>query len=448
NELHEAVTLDGSVTDFAWERTNGLTVDTFFSDGGANVPPVDQLDYSGAFHTGWYDGMLYMAVIVDDDDVRNIVEDGNRDSVEVYLDGDNSDSEGVGWPTNYDEVDDFQLIFALNADNSAGADITGAWFGNPTGNPDGYKGPKGANEGQDFEGIDWSVSMTETGYILEIALDMAVVPGLDTFVNEGLMGMDVAIVDNDGTGEMDEEDNEIVEKTHAFFCDDANWNWNGTAHFGTAYVAPAMPAVAMFGDGNTDVIGLEGEASSGDATYEVATNFTDVAYAIEAEEDWLTIDFDPMVGAGETEFSWAENTGLYERTSRIQFTDANGLNRIDVTQGGIAPQAMAALFPEATAGEMEGMAMGYMGGFYYGDFPWLYTSPMQWIYGMEESLWMYSGGVNDYFHTSGSMWPMVYFYGSGSVTAGWKYLFYVEGVGSYLYDYSTNQYSENVVFPE
>lgn len=441
NELHQDVTLDGSVTDFAWERTNGLEVKNFFSDGGANVTPVDAADYTGVFHTGWYEDTLYLAVIVDDEAVRNVPADGSRDSVEIYLDGDNNDSESLGWPTNYDEVDDFQLIFALNADREDGADITGSWFGNPTGNPDGYKGPKGANDGQDFDGISWNAATTETGYILEIALDMTVVPGLDTFVSEGLMGLDVAIVDNDGTGELDEEENEIAEKSHHFFCDDANWDWNGTAHFGTAYVAPAMPAVAMFGDGSEDRIQLEGDASAGSATIEVNTNFTDVAYVIAPLDDWVTIDFDPMVGAGEVEFSWSGNTGLDARDTRIQFSEATGLNRIDLLQEG-NPEPD---FDQIVGGEDSGDGT-YLSPWFGRYEPsetegWIRHSEQGWLWNSSvvspDNMWLYSTIIEGWAWTSEEIYPVVYDY----TGERWVYFVQIPDVGFFLFDYAAGEWT-------
>lgn len=447
SELHEPVIVDGSLIDFAWERTNGLEITNFWSDDGANVLPAGDADFAAAFHTGWNGDMLYIAVTVDDEEVRNLPADANRDSVEIYLDGDNSDSDSLGWPTNFDQVDDFQLVFALNSDRDDGADLTGSWFGNPTGNPDGYKGLQGANEGQDFDGISWQASMTETGYIIEIALDMTVVPGLDTFLANGLMGLDVSVVDNDDTGELDAENNPVIEKSHAFFCDDANWNWNGTAHFGTAHVAGAMPPIAMFGAGEANIL-LEGDATAASEIHEVNTNFTDVAYSIAANQPWVTIDFDPGIGAGEVEFSWEENTGLYQRAARIELSGPNVLNRIDLRQAGIAPETMKPFFPGATSGDSPGMADGYMGSLYYSAFPWVYTSQMHWLHLFEGTSWMFSQKIADYIYTSEAIYPILYLYGAGSQPAGWKYLLWVEGFGGYLYDYNTGLFSDEVVFPE
>lgn len=445
NALHEPVSVDGDVLDFAWERTDGLVPGNAWMDGGNNVLPADAADLTPVFHTGWNGDMLYIAVIVDDEEVRNSVAAGNRDAVEIYIDGDNSDSAFLDWPTNYDQVDDYQLIFTLNADRTDGADVTGPGFDNPTGNPDGYKGPQGANTGQDFDGITWQAAMTDTGYILEIAMDMTIVPGLDTFLANGMMGFDIAVVDFDDTGLVDELEAPIIEKSQVFFCDDNNWNWNGTAHFGTAYVAGAKPAIAWFGSGMANVP-LAGEATAGNGIYEVNTNFSDVAYAIAANQDWVTIDFDPAVGAGEVEFSWTENTGLYQRAAQIEISGAAVLNRIDLTQAGIAPQGLAAYFPSATAGN-PGVATTYLGDVAYDGFPWIGTDSIGWLYAMEGSAWLYCVTLGDYLYTSEALWPFVYTSGSGTVSAGWKYIMLTDGLGGYLYDYDAGAYVGGMVFP-
>lgn len=446
SELHEAVTVDGSVVDFAWERTSGLALTNFWGDGGNNVLPSSAADFSAAFHTGWNGDKLYMAIIVDDDDVRNSVDDGGRDAVEIYLDGDNNDSNGTGWPIHYDGVDDFQLMFHLDAAHANGAELSGASYGNGTGNPDGYKGAQGATEGQDFAGIAWQATATETGYVLEVEFDMTIVPGFAAFLANGLMGLDVAVVDNDDSGTVDGEGNPVIEKSHAFFCDDANWNWNGTGHFGTAYVASAKPALAMFADGSANVA-LAGDAAAGNGTAEINTNFTDTTYTVSANQAWVTIDFDPGIGTGEVEFSWEANTGLYQRSARVQLSDVNALNRVDIVQAGIAPEAMKAFFPTASVGASDGWAVTFLGDVHYGTFPWVYAVPMQWLHPFEGSAWMYSLLIGDFLHTSEATWPLVYFYGEGSLSQGWKLAVEVEGAGIYLFDFDSGLYSTEPVFP-
>jgi len=446
HELHQDITVDGSVTEFGWARTQAVVPNNYWMDGGNNVLPADNADFMPSFHTGWFGDNLYIAVVVDDDDVLSDPAGAARDSVEIYLDGDNSDSASLGWPTNYDEVDDYQLVLTLNSDASEGADITGSWFDNPTGNPDGYKGPKGANDGQEFAGMTFSATETSSGYIVEIALDMTVVPGLDTFVNNGLMGYDVAVVDNDDTGEVDADDNPIIEKSHVFYCDDANWNWNGTAHFGTLHVAGPMSPVAAFGGLSEVNIPLEGPAGSGDSSYEIVTNFDDVAYTVEANEDWVTIDFDPGIGAGEMEFSWSENTGLYSRDARIQFAGDNtvAFNRIDLTQVGQAPDALAELFPDATAGTDAGSIEDWMGVVFYDTHPWLGTAEMGWTYHVEGSGWMWSAELQLYVYTTADLYPFFYAYNADSEAGTWHYVTVTEE-GSYIYDFIAGDYLDLVI---
>ena len=445
NELHEDITVDGAVSEFAWERTTGLPVDIPWMDGGNNVMPEGPSDYTGSFHTGWFGENLYVAVLVEDDEVLEDP-DSTVDSVEIYMDGDNNDSVSDGWPPDYDGVDDYQLVFNLDNSTDEGATITGSWFGNPAGNPEGYRGLKGANDGQDFDGIDWAVSPTESGYILEISMDMTTVPGLDTFLANGLMGFDVAIVDNDSTDQVDEDDNPVFATSHHFYCDDSNWNWEVTAHYGMAHVGSPEPAVVIFDDGSEETVALEGDPEAGDAVMEITTNFTDVAYVIEPGGDWATIDFDPMVGSGEMEFSWSANPGLYARSTTLSVEGATGFNEIALSQEGIAPAGMQSLFPEATPGSAPGSADAFLGGVFYGDFPWVFTDPMNWIYAEEDAAWMYAFDISDFVHTSSDLWPLVYVLGNSAEAAGWKYVFYVEGVGSYLYDFQTGSYSEAPVF--
>ncbi|MDX2111474.1 MAG: sugar-binding protein [Verrucomicrobiota bacterium] len=230
-----------------WTNVQPMPVTNFFPDGVKNVAATNAADFSANSYVSWDATNLYVAVAVKD---QELIKTGdNKDTVEVYFDGNMSRSANLGWPTNYDQVDDFQLIFKLSATAAQGATIEGAWSANPTGNPPGYKGAFGEVIGtgdnaktQNFEGITYKVTTTADGYILTAVVNLATVLKITEPYFGQYIGYDIAVVDFDTPAVPTVP--ATLEKSQYFASDKVNANWNGTQNFGTLALLPAVDPIA------------------------------------------------------------------------------------------------------------------------------------------------------------------------------------------------------------
>jgi hypothetical protein len=160
--------IDGKV-DEVWGKAQSYTL------GHSYYKPVTgPEDCSASFKALWDKDGLYLLVDVLDDDLRHdSSEYWNDDSIEVFIDADNSKS------GSYDS-DDYQYHFDWDATS-----------------------PKmGESQHQKTEGVKYALVKTDKGYRLEVAYPWTTLgvkqPGAGTTI-----GLDVQVNDDDGGGERD-----------------------------------------------------------------------------------------------------------------------------------------------------------------------------------------------------------------------------------------------------
>jgi len=167
--------LDGSI-DEVWYFSTEQKIET--SQVGA--APVSAADCSGTWRALWDSEALYVLVEVKDDTLTNDSGGGtnkwNDDSVEVYVDGDNSKRGSV------DENDHQYTI----------------WWNNEV-----WEEPSAIHHGaSSLVGVDYAVKTTAEGYLLEILLPWMSIMGNQPTPGQ-LIGFDVWINDDDDGGDRD-----------------------------------------------------------------------------------------------------------------------------------------------------------------------------------------------------------------------------------------------------
>ncbi len=167
-ETTTAPTIDGSV-DGVWASTNSYSI--------ANIiigTVTDDSDLSGTWRALWDSTNLYYLVEVTDDTLNN---DSNNawddDSVELYIDADNSKG------TSYDGVNDYQYVFRYN-DGTIHL---------------------GSSSATNTEGIDFTIVATANGYNFEVSIPWSTL-GV-TAAQGSLIGTDVHVDDDDDGGSRD-----------------------------------------------------------------------------------------------------------------------------------------------------------------------------------------------------------------------------------------------------
>jgi hypothetical protein len=197
SQASEHPVIDGKV-DEVWGKAQSYTL------GNSYYQPVSgPEDCSASFKALWDKDGLYLLVDVLDDDLRNdSSEYWKDDSVEVFLDADNSKS------GSYDD-DDYQYHFDWDATSPS----------------------MGESQHQKTDGVKYAFAKTDKGYRLEIAYPWTTLavkqPGAGTAI-----GLDVQVSDDDGGGERDHK-----------------LAWNATKD--NAYQVPAVFGVAsLAGQGN------------------------------------------------------------------------------------------------------------------------------------------------------------------------------------------------------
>lgn len=200
------------------------------SDG--HIAPLNAADFTANTYVAWNGLQLNVAVVVQDSDIRQGATD--PDAVEIYLDGNMSRGAAIGWPRNYDEVDDYQLVFTLDG-TEAGVNLSSPTDGNGPENPPGYKGPKdGTNT---YAGIEYKRTNIAGGYVITAVLDMGELFGYEAVDFGQLVGFDVTVID------IDTEASATAKSSHSV-CNAANINWNGTEGYATLYLQPAINPIA------------------------------------------------------------------------------------------------------------------------------------------------------------------------------------------------------------
>jgi hypothetical protein len=165
--------LDGRI-DEVWFFSTEQTMENTIADN----PPSSPTDCSGTWRALWNWESLYVLVEVTDESLTNDSGGGgnkwNDDSVEVYVDGDNSKATSMG-------ADDHQYTF---------------WWGNEV-----YEEPSAyAHGAPSIVGIEYAVATTDDGYLLEIKLPWMSIMG-EPPTPDQLIGFDVWINDDDdGSG--------------------------------------------------------------------------------------------------------------------------------------------------------------------------------------------------------------------------------------------------------
>lgn len=146
-----------------------------------SAPSSDE-DCSGTWRALWNWENLYVLVEVTDE---SLIEDNgggdnkwNDDSVEIYVDGDNSKDTSVG-------TDDHQYTF---------------WWGNEV-----WETPSAIHNGApSLVGVDYAVATTEKGYLLEVKLPWMSIMGKAAAPDQ-LIGFDVWINDDDDGEDRDSQ---------------------------------------------------------------------------------------------------------------------------------------------------------------------------------------------------------------------------------------------------
>ncbi|MFB0554167.1 MAG: sugar-binding protein [Phycisphaerae bacterium] len=165
--------LDGRI-DEVWSFSTEQTMENTTADN----PPSSPTDCSGAWRALWNWEALYVLVQVTDESLTNDSGGGgnkwNDDSVEIYVDGDNSKASSMG-------ADDHQYTF---------------WWGNEV-----YEEPSAyAHGAPSIVGIEYAVKTTDDGYMLEVKLPWMSIMGQAPTPGQ-LIGFDVWINDDDdGSG--------------------------------------------------------------------------------------------------------------------------------------------------------------------------------------------------------------------------------------------------------
>jgi len=169
--------LDGNI-DEVWYFSTEQSIDT--SQVGA--APSSAEDGSGTWRALWNWECLYVLVNVKDDALTNDSGGGNNkwndDSVEIYVDGDNSKNSSVG-------TDDHQYTF---------------WWGNEV-----WEEPSAIHNGApSLVGVDYAVVTTDEGYLLEVKIPWMSIMGAAPTPGQEI-GFDVWINDDDDGGDRDSQ---------------------------------------------------------------------------------------------------------------------------------------------------------------------------------------------------------------------------------------------------
>jgi len=165
--------LDGRIDEVWFFSTEQMMENTV-----ADNAPSSPADCSGTWRALWDWEYLYVLVEVTDDSLTNDSGGGNNkwndDSVEVYVDGDNSKRGSV-------DENDHQYTF---------------WWGNEV-----YEEPSAIHNGTpSLVGVEYAIATTDDGYLLEIKLPWMSVMGQQATPGQ-LIGFDVWINDDDdGSG--------------------------------------------------------------------------------------------------------------------------------------------------------------------------------------------------------------------------------------------------------
>ena len=211
-----AIAVDGTV-DAAWAAAtsqalaNQVDVDTLGGPGIASAA-----DASATWSALWDNNYLYVLVTVTDDDIRlgDSVDPWNDDSVEIFVDGDYSQSGA------YDGINDSQYIFRYN---NAGVFVS----------------PSSAN--LDTTGIDvaWSTPAANQ-YVMELRIPWAKFGGL-TLVDGQPLGLDVHVNDDDNEPNVAPDPDDFREGKLAWsqVIDNAS---SDTRAFGLVRLQDAVPA--------------------------------------------------------------------------------------------------------------------------------------------------------------------------------------------------------------
>ena len=169
--------LDGNI-DELWYFSDEHAIDT--SQVGA--APSSLEDGSGTWRALWDSDALYVLVEVKDDSLTSDSGGANNkwndDSVEVYVDGDNSKASSIG-------DDDHQYTF---------------WWGNLV-----WEAPSAIHHGDpSLVDVDYAVVTTEDGYLLEAKIPWMSIMGQLPIPGQEI-GFDVWINDDDDGGDRDSQ---------------------------------------------------------------------------------------------------------------------------------------------------------------------------------------------------------------------------------------------------
>lgn len=183
--------IDG-VADLVWENVPQYSINHVLSGAVDNTA-----DLSGTFRVMWDEENLYFLVDVKDDVLVPHVAGENKwnyDGIEIFIDGDYSRG------TSFDGLNDFQFTY------NQGVKILSS---NPVGR---------------VEGMETGEVITEEGYLVEIKMPWSTLNATPEAQN--LMGLDIALNDNDGNSTI-REGYKIWYKTQPAF-------WGNTSTYGTA----------------------------------------------------------------------------------------------------------------------------------------------------------------------------------------------------------------------
>ena len=161
--------LDGNI-DEVWFFSAEHQINT----SQVGTAPTSPADCSGTWRALWNSEALYVLTIINDEDLLNDTPGSlwQDDSVEVYVDGDNSKASSV-------DNNDHQYTFRWNTEVETPTAIH--------------------NGGPSLEGVEYAVATTENGYLFEIKLPWMSIMGQAPTPGQ-LIGFDVWINDDDDGG--------------------------------------------------------------------------------------------------------------------------------------------------------------------------------------------------------------------------------------------------------